>query len=230
MAIPATVIYFTIYDQLREKLTAMNKNTYSIWIPIVSGGCARVLAATTISPLEMIRTKMQSKRMKYNEVMRAVKISVKDEGIFSLWRGLGATILRDVPFSCIYWTGYESLKAYFNQPEPRFGFSFLAGATAGSIAAVATLPFDVVKTHKQIELGELELLKQKQPNHLTMSSSSTKDVIKKIYQQSGYRGLFAGLTPRIIKVAPACAIMISTYEFGKAFFRQYNYSKSQSMS
>ena len=28
--------------------------------------------------------------------------------------------------------------------------------------------------------------------------------------------------PRVIKVAPACAIMISTYEFGKAFFRRMN--------
>ena len=31
-----------------------------------------------------------------------------------------------------------------------------------------------------------------------------------------------GFLPRLIKVAPACAIMISTYEFGKAFFRKNN--------
>lgn len=28
--------------------------------------------------------------------------------------------------------------------------------------------------------------------------------------------------PRVIKVAPACAVMISTYEFGKAFFQKMN--------
>ncbi|KAF4093063.1 hypothetical protein AMELA_G00029090 [Ameiurus melas] len=53
-----------------------------------------------------------------------------------------------------------------------------------------TLQFDVVKTRRQIELGETELL--------------------------------GGFLPRVIKVAPACAIMISTYEFGKAFFRKRN--------
>lgn len=31
-----------------------------------------------------------------------------------------------------------------------------------------------------------------------------------------------GFLPRLVKVAPACAIMISTYEFGKAFFHQHN--------
>lgn len=32
----------------------------------------------------------------------------------------------------------------------------------------------------------------------------------------------SGFLPRVIKVAPACAIMISTYEFGKTFFHKHN--------
>jgi hypothetical protein len=31
-----------------------------------------------------------------------------------------------------------------------------------------------------------------------------------------------GFLPRIIKAAPSCAIMISTYEFGKSFFQRLN--------
>ena len=34
--------------------------------------------------------------------------------------------------------------------------------------------------------------------------------------------VFSGFLPRVIKVAPACAIMISSYEFGKAFFQEMN--------
>uniref|UniRef100_A0A6M2E311 Putative mitochondrial carrier protein n=1 Tax=Amblyomma tuberculatum TaxID=48802 RepID=A0A6M2E311_9ACAR len=94
-------------------------------------------------------------------------------------------------------------------------FSFTAGAAAGTVAAVLTLPFDVVKTHRQIELGEMEILQGKK-------SSNTLTVMRELYQTQGMRSLFAGIVPRISKVAPACAIMISTYEFGKKFFRQKN--------
>lgn len=57
-------------------------------------------------------------------------------------------------------------------------------------------------------------------------SSNTWIIIQRIYHQNGFRGLFTGLTPRLVKVAPACAIMIATFEHGKRFFQSYNASKS----
>jgi solute carrier family 25 protein 39/40 len=30
--------------------------------------------------------------------------------------------------------------------------------------------------------------------------------------------LYVGLLPRLLKIAPSCAIMISSYELGKRFF------------
>lgn len=53
-------------------------------------------------------------------------------------------------------------------------------------------------------------------------SSGTWTIIRKIYKQNGIKGLFTGLIPRVIKVAPACAIMIATFEHGKRFFQVYN--------
>jgi solute carrier family 25 protein 39/40 len=43
-------------------------------------------------------------------------------------------------------------------------------------------------------------------------------MLRQIIHQEGYQGLFRGLSPRIAKVAPSCAIMISSYELGKSFF------------
>lgn len=51
-------------------------------------------------------------------------------------------------------------------------------------------------------------------------SKTTMDIFKEIYTQHGIRGLFAGSVPRLIKVAPACAIMISSFEYGKVFFNR----------
>lgn len=218
MAVPATMVYFTLYDQLRFQISSSFHygETPPLWVPTVSGGLARTIAVTTISPLELIRTKMQSKKFTYWQVGEFLKDSVKQDGYLSLWRGLGPTILRDVPFSAIYWLNYEYYKKKFKQPHPSFSFSFVAGAAAGTVAAVITLPFDVVKTHRQIELGEMVL------GSKSKESVRTLNMLKNIFNQRGVQGLFAGLVPRVVKVAPACAIMISTYEFGKSFFRQFN--------
>lgn len=220
MAVPTTVIYFTCYDHLKDFL-CYGLGCHSNYAFIIAGGLARLGAVTVITPLELVRTKMQSRRVSYSELRVCIRSAVTQRGVLSLWRGWGPTVLRDVPFSAMYWFNYELLKAElcerYRTPQASFPISFAAGAVSGAIAAITTLPFDVVKTHRQIELGEAEMLKAplKKP-------SSTWVIMKSIWTDAGYRGLFAGFLPRVIKVAPACAIMISTYEFGKAFFRQHN--------
>lgn len=227
MAIPATVVYFTVYDRLRADMWYWSGSGHQpLWIPVFCGAAARCIAATTISPLEMVRTKMQSKKLSYWEVGNAIKQLIKSEGPLSLWRGLGPTLMRDVPFSSIYWACYEYMKQRMDQRQPTLEFSLTAGAISGSIAAITTLPFDVAKTHRQIELGEKDLMdSSKQQSKAT--SRKTADILKNIYRQSGVTGLFSGIVPRVIKVAPSCAIMISCYELGKQFFVKYNKEKSE---
>jgi len=223
MAIPATVVYFTMYDQLRDLMMRKYRLTYQpMWVPAVAVGMARTIAVSLISPLELVRTKMQSQKLSYIEIGQAVKTLVSSQGLSSLWRGLGPTVMRDVPFSSFYWVTYEYLKfKYHKKQQPPFWFSFAAGATSGTIAATLTLPFDVIKTHRQIELGEMSVTQRPRSN-------STYSLLKTLYQSSGYKALFAGAIPRIVKVAPGCAIMISSYEYGKKFFHNYNLSKSTS--
>ncbi|XP_060747877.1 probable mitochondrial glutathione transporter SLC25A39 isoform X2 [Tachysurus vachellii] len=220
MAVPTTVIYFTCYDQLKDFL-CYRLGYHNNYVSIIAGGLSRLGAVTVITPLELVRTKMQSRSVSYSELRVCIRSSVSRSGVLSLWRGWGPTVLRDVPFSALYWFNYELMKTKLCErsrtQQASFSIVFTAGAVSGAIAAITTLPFDVVKTRRQIELGEMELLGAplKKP-------SSTWLIMKSIWTDAGYRGLFAGFLPRVIKVAPACAIMISTYEFGKAFFRQHN--------
>lgn len=223
MAVPATVIYFTSYDQLCTALKA-RMTDHAQEAPLLAGAIARVGSATVISPVELIRTKLQSQKQSYRELTDCIRLAVEAEGWRSLWRGLGPTLLRDVPFSAMYWYNYERVKSFLcqrnNTPEPTFSISFISGALSGSIASIVTLPFDVVKTRRQVELGEL------QAKNLSCQGSSTFRCMRLIVAEQGFSGLFAGFLPRLIKVAPACAIMISTYEFGKAFFRKHNLERT----
>ncbi|RGB36051.1 mitochondrial carrier domain-containing protein [Rhizophagus diaphanus] len=208
MSIPVTVIYFVGYDYLRDSLWANWKGKYSeTYSPLIAGASARTIAVTVISPLELFRTRMQGPEgvNGLKEVMKGIQKMAKVNGVSSLWRGLEPSLYRDVPFSAIYWTGYELTKRYLNNYmyenniDNKFAVSFLSGATSGSIAAALTTPFDVAKTRRQVASDQM-----KRPR--------MHKVLKQIFREEGYKGLFRGGTLRISKVAASCAIMISTYE------------------
>jgi len=215
MALPSVIIYFTAYDEIKKTLGYHELHNPNTAIPMVSGACARLLAVTAISPIELIRTKVQSENMKYNNVFKFIRDAVKEKGFKTLYRGWVPTIMRDVPFSMIYWLNYETAKTLILKHQQKRTMdnymTFICGATAGTIAAAITCPFDVVKTHRQVQLGEQQMVNNK-------GAVLTKDVIKEIYRTKGIQGLFAGVMPRIAKVSMSCAIMITTFEYFKKLF------------
>jgi len=233
LALPTTVLYFVAYEQIRVRLKdqhmirtkATDPDTYQMpmWIPLVAGCTARCLAVTVVNPLELIRTKMQSERMSYLEVGRAFRKMINQHGLRGLFKGLLPTIMRDAPFSSIYWTAYETYKRLNDIVHPDLFNSFVGGALSGSIAALITCPFDVIKTHQQIEFGEKFLYSGNGGSKKQMNTML--QTMRNILRASGVKGLYAGITPRLFKVAPACAIMISSFEYGKHFFHSYNVNK-----
>lgn len=103
-----------------------------------------------------------------------------------------------------------------------------------------TMPFDLITTHTQIELGQDVLYEEigagtgagtgtgagarpKTPQSAVANSRpSVLSRMRQIYRLQGVRGLYVGVMPRMLRVVPACAIMISTFEYSKSFFFHYN--------
>lgn len=223
MAVPANVIYFTGYEYIRDK-SPLNGSINSL----LCGAVARLMAATSIAPLELLKTRLQSIPSSRSnpgalkKVVRGAWSEVQTRGLGTLFKGLQITLWRDVPFSGIYWLLYEISKREFGEllgadftkgkhaenDGKVFATSFVSGSLAGTAAAVCTHPFDVGKTRLQISEATGA------PQRVNMFK-----YMNQIYKNEGLNALFGGLGPRVLKVAPACAIMISSYEISKVFFK-----------
>ena len=256
MAIPGNVIYFAGYDGLRYSDNSPLKNRIpDKYTPLVAGSVARVAAAAVVSPIEMLRTRMQAASGStdglFMGTISGLKDMVKAQGLVSLWRGLTLTMWRDVPFSGLYWWGYEAARDVLsdvrheargrqmganaeNKRRSRsqenysstFVDSALAGAVSGAIAALVTTPFDVGKTRQQVITHASDISSQNSSTKAGISSAKLTNgitpeerimprFIYHIWKTEGLPGLFRGWAARCLKVAPACAIMISSYELGK---------------
>jgi len=233
VSIPTVVIYFTSYTKAKHILGYDERSPNPV-LPVIAGACSRIFAVTTVSPFELVRTKMQSEKVPYRKLFHILKTSLSDEGPRVLWKGLLPTLWRDIPFSMIYWFNYESFRAYLVRSNITVDTyaTFTCGALAGAIAATLTTPADVVKTFRQIELGRSKSIVNNVCSNCSLTittgptyqSQGTFAILLHILRVEGPKGLFAGLVPRLLKVAPACAIMITSFESLKSFFQRANSS------
>uniref|UniRef100_A0A8C7VX92 Mitochondrial glutamate carrier 1 n=1 Tax=Oncorhynchus mykiss TaxID=8022 RepID=A0A8C7VX92_ONCMY len=83
--------------------------------------------------------------LRSHTAMQLTRELLRSQGIAGLYKGLGATLLRDVPFSIIYFPLFANLNSLGGRgadgPAP-FYVSFASGCIAGSTAAVAVNPVD----------------------------------------------------------------------------------------
>lgn len=206
----------------------------SLYASLFSGALARGISATLVTPLELIRTRLQASsrsQATLSSILRGLWIEMRTTSLRSgggpliLWRGLTPTLWRDVPFSAIYFAGYEATKRSLtggglgegnaSGSGEEFGVAFVSGALSGSFAAVLTHPFDVVKTRLQTQGSPREAegrlsgtLRGATDGH----GANVWKAMRHILNEEGSKGLWRGLSPRTAKVAPACGVMIASFE------------------
>jgi solute carrier family 25 protein 39/40 len=247
--VPSTTVFFVMYEEIKRAVVryadrsggGIGGGLLRDAAPMIASVSARVLTVLAAAPVELVRTQMQFARSRVG-VWRSLVRLVDGGGSGALWRGATASLARDIPFAGVYWTAYEAWKpalsvALFRRggggggggggssiisssssvsSSLSWGESFVAafgaGWAAGLLAAFVTTPMDVVKTRRQIGLTATALSRR---------GYSVGRELRAIARAEGLGGLFAGIGPRLAKVGPTCAIMISSYELGKRYFNVY---------
>ncbi|OAA57950.1 S-adenosylmethionine transporter of the mitochondrial inner membrane [Niveomyces insectorum RCEF 264] len=133
-----------------------------------------------------------------------------------LYRGAGATVLREVPFTVVQFPLWEAMKAAWarrTRPPPGGGGpdnhaapavtaveSAVFGSLAGGVAAAATTPLDVLKTRIMLSRERVALV----------------PLIRRIAAEHNGRILrpfFAGVGPRVAWISVGGAIFLGSYQW-----------------
>jgi solute carrier family 25 aspartate/glutamate transporter 12/13 len=159
----------------------VNDNLLSFGVnPILAGASAGFCQVLITNPIEYIKIQYQM------NMIKNIKIN-------KIYHGYQLCLLRDIPFSAIYFPTFSFLKSKFDN-------SFLAGFIAGIPAAYLVTPMDVIKTRMQTK-----------PDLY----ANIANTIKIIYEKDGFKGFWKGGIWRVCKSSPQFAFTLGFYDMCK---------------
>lgn len=141
-----------------------------------------------------------------------------DGGVRACYRGVTMGLIGMFPYSAIDMGMFELLKKSYQSYYARHAgcheddiipgniATGIIGATSGAIGATIVYPLNVVRTRLQTQGTVMH----------QATYTGIWDVTQKTIQREGYRGLYKGLTPNLLKVAPALSITWIVYENSKS--------------
>ncbi|KAL6758732.1 mitochondrial carrier protein [Haematococcus lacustris] len=190
--------YFAFYGAACNVLSARTDMPAS-GIAFVSGGIAAVGSSVVKVPLAVCIRSVQAGV--YPNVFAAARSITTAVGVRGLFTGFLPTLLEDVPDMAIKFAAYESMRQV--QSRIRNGRpaspqeDFAMGAVAGSLAAAATTPLDVIKTNMMCTAA---------------SRPSMLGAVRMVYEQGGSAAFFRGIGPRALSNGINSAVFFAFFE------------------
>lgn len=230
--IPSEVVYYVGYTECKRALLGTSMGACSpSSVFLASGAIADALSVLVSVPADVVSQRLQLQGLDGGGARERTGVQVamdifKREGAMGLWRGTGATLAFFGPNSAVWWLTHEHAKAAFSEraggpgggtatsvagfageaaeAEPSNGVLVASGALAGGVSTIFTNPLDVVKTRLQTA-----------PTAVPIS-----EVLRAVTRTAGWRGLYAGLVPRLLAIIPRSICTVLAYERAVEFCRK----------
>lgn len=207
-----TAVLFVVYGQLKAFIQKDPNVPLTVPQMSIAGGLAGCATSFVLTPIELAKCRMQVQTgrvgdkealltQKYKSPLHCLMLTMREEGIRGVFRGLGPTLAREAPGNVAFFGVYEGCKRAL-VPEGKtvdqlgLGSLVLSGGLGGIAYWSVFYPADVAKSRIQTmetRIGFWECLRQ-------------------IYRAEGVRGLYRGYVPTVIRAFPANAVMFSSYE------------------
>lgn len=202
---PEKGIKLAMNDYLREKFANEQTGKLTLVQQLVSAGGAGAAQNIATNPMEITKIRMQTQQLlPVAERQTAVQV-VQQLGLSGLYKGIGCTLMRDVPYALVFFPMYAELKEFAeskNDGKADILSIVASGATAGATASAIVTPADVLKTRYQMR-------------------GATFKTIAECYRHTvvndGHSALFKGMFPRMMVQAPLFGITLLAFELQKNY-------------
>ncbi|KAJ8956234.1 hypothetical protein NQ318_014965 [Aromia moschata] len=186
-----------------------NAYLYRTSLYLAASASAEFFADIALSPMEAVKVKVQTTVGYANNLREAMPKMFAEEGVYSFYKSLVPLWMRQIPYTMMKFACFErtvELLYKYVVPKPRAQCSkgeqlvvtFAAGYIAGVFCAIVSHPADTVVSKLNQEKG-----------------STAIEAAKKL----GMKGLWKGLTPRIIMIGTLTALQWFIYDAFKVAMR-----------
>jgi len=210
-AAPAHAMQFVTYEFCKKSFIG-SKEGHHPFASSLSAMIATVVSDATMTPVDVIKQKMQLKALHYKGPLDCLRTVIKVEGFGALYASYTTTLLMNIPYNAVKFGAYESLRRIFKRgSESEFEvYAHLgAGAGAGSFAAAITNPMDVAKTRLQTQ------------GDVGKKYNGMFNALITIWKEEGSAGYTRGIKPRIIMHSMSGALCWMSYEYSKNVLNKF---------
>jgi hypothetical protein len=215
---PESAIKFFTFEFMKSMMTRVNEeDTHLSALQLfICGSSAGVTSHTICFPMEVIKTRLAvAQNGVYRGITDCAIQTIRNEGVRPFYRGLSASLMSTIPHAGVNLMLYEVAKRVLLRSESSEQYTILAlMAASGFSSAVSQVVVYPVRTIKA------RMIMHGMPGqaHQEQYAGGVIQIARSTIRLEGFRGLFKGFYPSLLKTVPSNMITFTVYDTLRRLF------------